>query len=87
MNIHYTLYFTHRLKGNKEISQIHLATLANIINLLNMHITKLFQMESKYADKVFNSLLDLFVNHLQIKIITIHKEEITYKNELFYVYF
>lgn len=44
-------------------------------------------MESKYADKVFNSLLDLFVNHLQIKIITIHQEEIKYKNESFYVYF
>lgn len=40
-------------------------------------------MESKYADKVFDSLLDLFVNHLQIKIITIHQEEITYKNESF----
>lgn len=42
-------------------------------------------MESKYADKVFNSLLDLFVNHLQIKIITIHQEDITYKNESVYV--
>lgn len=42
-------------------------------------------MESKYADKVFNGLLDLFDNHLQIKIITIHQEEITYKNESFYV--
>lgn len=42
-------------------------------------------MESKYADKVFNGLLDLFVNHLQIRIITIYQEEITYKNESFYV--
>lgn len=44
-------------------------------------------MESKYVDKVFNSLLDLFVNYLEIKIIIIYQEEIMYKNELFYVYF
>lgn len=51
-----------------------------------MHITKLFQKwKAKYADKVFNSLLDLFVNHPQIRIITIHQEEITYKNESFYM--
>lgn len=53
-----------------------------------MHITKLFQKwkaNTLYADKVFNGLLDLFDNHLQIKIITIHQEEITYKNESFYL--